>query len=98
MEEDIELVILVNSEKVIGEKLLRKASQSFVKIRKNELSFLEKRILLDMVFWKSCRKKGGGGKFLYNNLKKEPYLDLEDKSDSTESMKKEECLEWKRLL
>ena len=41
MEEDIELIILVNSERVIGEKLLREASQSFVKIGKDELSFLE---------------------------------------------------------
>ena len=42
MEEDIELIILVNSDKVIGEKLLRKASQSFVKIGKDEISVLEK--------------------------------------------------------
>ena len=31
MEEGIELIILVNSKVVIGEKLLREASQSFVK-------------------------------------------------------------------
>ena len=49
MEEDIELIILVNSDRVIGEKLLREASQSFVKIEKDELSFPEERILLDMV-------------------------------------------------
>ena len=48
MEEDIELIIVVNSERVAGEKLLREASQSFVKTR-DELSFLEQRILLDMV-------------------------------------------------
>ena len=38
MEEDIELTILVNSEKVIGEKLLREASQSFVK-KKEEMNY-----------------------------------------------------------
>ena len=32
VEEDIELIILVNSERLNGEKLLRKASRSFVKI------------------------------------------------------------------
>ena len=32
MEEEIELIILVNSERVIGENLLRKKSQSLVKI------------------------------------------------------------------
>ena len=32
MREDIKSVILVNSELIIGEKLLREASQSFVKI------------------------------------------------------------------
>ena len=48
MEEDIELIILVNSERVIGEKLLKEASQSFVKIGEDELYFLEKG-LLDMV-------------------------------------------------
>ena len=69
MEEDIELIILVNSERVIGEKLLREASQSFVKIG-DELSFLKERILLDMVSWKSCGGKGGGGKFLLKNLEK----------------------------
>ena len=41
VEEDIELIILVNSERVFGEKLLREASQSFVKIGKDELLFLE---------------------------------------------------------
>ena len=40
MEEDIELIIVVTSERVIGEKL-REASQSFVKIGDDELSFLE---------------------------------------------------------
>ena len=55
MEEDIELIKVVNSERVNGEKLLREASQSFVKIGEDELSFLEERILL--VFWKSCEKK-----------------------------------------
>ena len=34
MEEDIELIIAVNSERVLGEKLLREASQSFVKKEK----------------------------------------------------------------
>ena len=44
VEEDIELVILVNSERAIGEKLVKEASQSFVKIG-DELSFLEEIIL-----------------------------------------------------
>ena len=73
VEEDIGLIILVNSERVVGEKLLREASQSFVKIGEDELSFLEKRILLNMVSWKSCGEKGGGGEFLYNNLEREPH-------------------------
>ena len=57
VEEDIELIILVNSVRVVGEKLLKEASQSFVKIGKDELSFLEKRILLNMVSWKAVEKK-----------------------------------------
>ena len=61
MEEDIELFRL--AERVIGEKLLREASQSVVKIG-DELSFLEGRTLLDMVSWKRCGEKGGDGKFL----------------------------------
>ena len=77
MEENVELIMLVNSEKVIGENLLKEASQSFVKME-NELSFLEERILLDMVFWESYGEKEGGWEFLYNNLEKEPHLDLED--------------------
>ena len=32
--------------------------ESFVKIGKDGLSFLEERILLDMMSWKSCGKKG----------------------------------------
>ena len=32
MEDDIESIILANSEMIIGEKLLREASQGFVKI------------------------------------------------------------------
>ena len=64
MEEDIELIILKNSKRVIGKMLLREASLSFVKRGENELSFLEERILLDMVSWKSCGEKGGGGEFL----------------------------------
>ena len=64
MEEDIELIILKNSKRVIGKKLLREASLSFVKIGKDKLIFLEERILLDMVSWKSCGEKGGGGEFL----------------------------------
>ena len=37
VEEDIELIIAVNSERVIGEKLLREASQSLVKTGKVDL-------------------------------------------------------------
>ena len=92
MEEDIELIILVNSERVIGEKLLREASQSFVKTRENKLSFLEERILLDMMSWKSCGEKRSG-EFLCINLEREPHLDLEDEADFIESMKKKERLE-----
>ena len=50
MEEDIEFIMLFKSERVIGEKLLKEASQSFVKFGEFELSFLKERILLDMVF------------------------------------------------
>ena len=46
-----------------------------------------------MVSWKSYEEKGGGGKFLYNNLESESHLDLEDEADFMESMRKEECLE-----
>ena len=46
-----------------------------------------------MVSWKRCGEKGGDGKFLYNNLERESYLDLEDEADFMESMRKEECLE-----
>ena len=49
VEKDIELIILVNSETVIGLKLLREASQSFLKIE-DELSFLEESILLVSFF------------------------------------------------
>ena len=38
VEEDIKLIIVVNSERVIGEKILREASQSFVKTGKDESS------------------------------------------------------------
>ena len=41
----------------------------------------------------SCGGKGGGGKFLYNNLEREPHLDFEGEADFMESMRKEECLE-----
>ena len=62
VEEDIELfiilnIILFNSDKVIGKKLLGEASQVFVTIGEDELSFLEKRILLDTVSWKTCVEK-----------------------------------------
>ena len=40
MEEDIELIIVVNSRRVIGEKQLREASQSLVKI---EVDFFSRR-------------------------------------------------------
>ena len=40
MEEDIELIIVVNSWRVIGEKQLREASQSLVKI---EVDFFSRR-------------------------------------------------------
>ena len=65
MEEDIELIIVVTSERVIGEKLLMEASQSFVKIEEVALSFLEERIFLEKLW-----KKRGGGKFLYNKLER----------------------------
>ena len=93
MEENSEFIILVNSKRVIGEKLLKEASQSFVKIGKDELSFLEERILLDMASWKSCVEKEGDGEFLYNKLEREPHFDLENEADFMESMRKEECLE-----
>ena len=64
MKEDIELIILKNSKRVIGKKLSREASLSFVKGGENELSFLEERILLDMVSWKNCGEKGGDGEYL----------------------------------
>ena len=70
VEEDIELIILVNSERVIEDKLLREASQSFVKIGEDALSFLEEKLLLDMVSWESCREIREGGRFIYNNLEK----------------------------
>ena len=38
-------------------------AQNRVKIGKDELSFLEEIILLDMVSWKSCGEKEGGGEF-----------------------------------
>ena len=87
------MIILVNSERVIGEKLLRVASQSFVETGKDELSFLEKRILLDTLFWKSFGEKEESGEFLYNNLERDPHLDLENETDFMESMRKEEFLE-----
>ena len=59
VEEDVELITLVNS-KSYWEKLLRKASQDFVKIKEGKLSFLKEGILLDMVSWKSCGEKGRG--------------------------------------
>ena len=71
--EDIEFIILVNSKRVIEEKLLKEASQSLIKIREIELTLSERRTLLDMVCSKNCRKKGGGGEFLYNNLEREPH-------------------------
>ena len=51
-----------------------------------------------MVSWKSCIGKRGGGEFLYNNLEKEPHLDLGDEAEFIESMRKEECLEKSRYL
>ena len=45
MEEDTELIILVNLERVMWEKLSREASESLVKIGV-DLSFLGERILL----------------------------------------------------
>ena len=33
-------------------------------------------------------EKEGGGDFLYNNLEREPHLDLEDEADFMESMRK----------
>ena len=54
VEENIELITVVNSERVIGGKLL-KEHHSFVIFRKKKLS--------DLVSWRSC-KKIEGEKFL----------------------------------
>ena len=72
MEKDIELIILMNSERVIGKKLLREASQSFVKIGKDELSFLEEKLLLDFCYClgKAVKKKMEVESF-YNIIQKE---------------------------
>ena len=51
VEENIELII----QKVIEEKVLREASQSFIKIRKDESSFLGERILLEKAVKKRRR-------------------------------------------
>ena len=50
MEEDIELIILVNSERVIGEKLLKEALQNFVKIGKDDKRCRQKQTII-----KKCR-------------------------------------------
>ena len=56
MEGDIELIIVTNTKRVIGEMLLKEASQSFAKIGEDELSFLKERILLDCVLEKLWRQ------------------------------------------
>ena len=57
MEEEIELILVVNSERVIGEKLLMEASRSFVRIGEDKLLFLEEKISLDSL-GKAVEKKG----------------------------------------
>ena len=51
-----------------------------------------------MLSWKSCREKGGGGEFLYNNLKREPVIDLQNETNFMDSKRKEEVSEKKKLL
>ena len=41
-----------------------------------------------MVSKKRCGERRGGGEFLYNNLEKDPHLDLEDEADFMESIRK----------
>ena len=55
----MELIILVTSKRVIGDEILRRASESLVKIRKVESSFLEEKILLD---WEKLWRKRMGQK------------------------------------
>ena len=92
MEEDIEFIIVVNSERVIEEKLFREASQSFVKIEV-KLSFLGERNFFRHCVLQSSKQKSGDGEFLYNYLEREPHLDLEDEADFIMSIRKEERLE-----
>ena len=98
VEKDIKLIIVVNSERVIEGKILRETSQSFIKIGENKLSLPEERSLLDMVFWKSCREKRGDGEFLYNNLERKLFLNLENEADFMESVRKGGSFEKKRFL
>ena len=83
------MIILVNLERVVGEKLLREASQNLMKMKKVKLSYLKGKYLLDTISWKSCGEKGGG-EFSYKNLEREPHLDLEDETDCMKSMRKNE--------
>ena len=55
----MELIILVTSKRVIGDEILKRASESLVKIRKVESSFLEEKILLD---WEKLWRKRMGQK------------------------------------
>ena len=60
MVEDVELIIVVNSERFIEKRSLRGASENWVKMRKLDVEFREERILLDIVFWNlrtmKCKK------------------------------------------
>ena len=76
--------LYVNSERVIGKKLLK---EDFRRKKEVEVFFIEKNILLDLMFLKSCGKKDK------NNLEKEPYSDLKAYADFMESREIEICLE-----
>ena len=70
MEEDIKLIILMNSEGY-WKNVKRSITEFFSYIGEDELSFAGKGYtLLYMVSWKRCGGKEGGGEFLYNNLEK----------------------------
>ena len=93
VEQNLQLIITVNSKKVMREKLLKKAFKSLVKIRQTDLSFLEEGNLLDSVSWKSCGKKRERREFSYFFCLKKTLLRNGKRTALMESIRKLKCLE-----
>ena len=91
--EDIELIILVSSERVIGVKVDKDLVVSWMKLGEVcELDVFNEDILLIMWSWYCCAEKGGLEECLCRSLERADHLFLEEEAEMIEFLRYDECL------